>query len=142
MPEESTTPDPVELMLAMLEAGSRRDVDGLIAFCARDTLLDGTRTVGEQWRGRAAIRGFAEEWVGAYEEMEWTAEELVDLGNGVLYASVCQAGRPVGSSGIVRQCQDWVAVWADDLLASLTFYPEHHIDEARAAAERLAEERG
>jgi hypothetical protein len=30
----------------------------------------------------------------------------------------------------------------DELIASVTYYPEADIDEARAAAERLAEERG
>ena len=142
MSEESTTLDPVELVRGIVEAGNRHDVDGLIAFCAPDALLDGTRTVGEQWRGRAGIRGFVQDWMGAYEEMEWAAEESVDLGHGVSYARVRQSGRPVGSTGNVRQCQGWVSVWANGLIASLTFYPEAQIDAARAAAERLAKERG
>jgi ketosteroid isomerase-like protein len=134
--------DAIELLHGTAEAANRRDVDGLIAFCAPDALLDGTRTVGERWQGRAAIRGFFEEWMGAYEEMEWAAEESVDLGNGVMYALVRQTGRPAGSTGTVRQGQGWVMVWVDDLIASLTFYPEVDIDEARADTERLAEDRG
>ena len=96
-----------------------------------------------QWhRGRAAIRGFLEDWIGAYEEVEWVPEELVDLGNGVVFAVVSQNGRPVGAAGYLHQREGWIYVWVDGLIASQTFYPEAHIDEARAAAERLAEERG
>jgi hypothetical protein len=58
-----------------------------------------------------------------------------------VFALVRQAGRPFASTGYVRQCEGWVWVWVDDLIVSLTFYPEADIDEARAAAERLAQER-
>ena len=68
-------------------------------------------------------------------------EELLDLGNGVVFALVRQAGRPIGATGYVRQREGWVWVWVEGLIASVTAYPEADIDEARAAAERLAEER-
>jgi ketosteroid isomerase-like protein len=142
MSEESTTPSLVELVRQSAEAANRRDVDGLMAFYAPDALMDGTRTIVGRWRGRAAIRGVVEDWIGGYEEVEWAAEEPVDLGNGVVFALVRQAGRPVGSTGYVRQCEGWVWVWADGLIASVTTYPEADIGEARATAERLAEERG
>ena|SRR5436190_4748742 len=142
MPEESTTPDLVELVRGAAEAANRRDVDALMAFYAPDALMDGTRTIGGLWRGRAAIRGLVEDWMGAYEEVEWAVEEPVDLGNGVAFAVVSQKGRPVGVAGYVQQREGWVWFWVDDLIASLTFYLEADIDEARTAAERLAEERG
>jgi hypothetical protein len=31
-----------------------------------------------------AIRGFWEDWLGAYEEYEMTPEEILDLGTGVV----------------------------------------------------------
>ena len=49
-------------------------------------------------------------------------------------------GRPVGSSSEVRQRTAGVTVWAGGLIERVTFYLD--IDQARAAAERLAEERG
>jgi len=140
--EESTTPDLVELTHRAAEAANRRDVDGLMAFYAPDALVDGTRTIGDVWRGRAAIRGLVDDWMGAYEQVEWAVEVPVDLGNGVVFTLVRQAGRPVASTGYVRQCEGWVLVWVDDLITSVTYYPEADIDEGRAAAERLAEERG
>ena len=49
------------------------------------------------FEGRAAIRGFAEDWMGAYEEWHAAPEELFDLGSGVVFAVVRQSGRPVGT---------------------------------------------
>jgi ketosteroid isomerase-like protein len=142
MPEESTTPDLVELTRGAFEAVSRRDLDALMHFYAPDALLDTTRTVGVAPRGRAAIRGLLEDWIGAYEELEWVHDEPLDLGSGVVFAVVRQKGRPVGTIGHVQQREGWVWVWVDGLIASHTTYPANDIDEARAAAERLAQERG
>jgi len=61
MPEESTTPDLVELTRGAFEAVNRRDLEALMRFYAPDTLLDTTRTVGVAPRGRAAIRGLLED---------------------------------------------------------------------------------
>ena len=131
----------MELVRGAFEAVNRRDVDALMAFYAPDALVDTTRTVGVAPRGRAAIRGLVEEWVGAYEDLEWVAEEPVDLGNGVVFAVVSQKASPLGVTGYVQQREGWVWVGVDDMIASVTFYPEADIDEARAAAEHLAEER-
>ena len=142
MSEESTTPDLVELVRDAVAAANRRDFDAVVSFYAPDALVDTTRTVGVAPRGRAAIRDLLEEWMGAYEELEWVADEPVALGNRVVFAVVSQKASPVGVTGYVQQREGWVWFWVDDLIASLTFYLEADIDEARTAAERLAEERG
>ena len=141
MSQDSTTADVVQLVRDTVEAANRRDADGLMAFYAPDALMDGTRTVGGLWRGRAAIRGLVEDWRNAYDELEWAAGEPVDLGNGVAFAVVSQKASPVGVAGYVQQREGWVWVWVDGLIASVTFYPEADIDEGRAAAERLVQER-
>jgi hypothetical protein len=51
-----------------------------------------------------------------------------------------QSGRPAGSSARVGVRFAGVATWADGLLVRVTNYID--IDEARAPAERLAQERG
>jgi hypothetical protein len=56
-----------------------------------------------------------------------------------LVAVVVQDGRPAGSVGRVRQREGWIFVWLGDSVARLTIL---EVDEARAAAERLAGERG
>jgi ketosteroid isomerase-like protein len=137
MPEESTTPDLVELVRRALEAANRRDLDAATSSFAPDAVFEG-RALGDIFEGRAAIRSFLEEWFGAYEELEFGLEEVRDLGNGVVFAVVIQNGRLVGSAGHLRQREGWVFVWVGGLTARLTI---SDIDEARAAAERLAEER-
>jgi len=76
----------------------------------------------------------------AYEEFEWRSEETLDLGNGVTFGLFRQRGRPIGSSGDVGLRYAAVSVWVEGLIVRTTLYGD--IDEARAAAERLAEERG
>ena len=53
-----------------------------------------------------------------------------------------QEGRPIGATNYVRVRSAAVSVWRDGLIVRTTIYAETAIDEARAAAERLAEERG
>lgn len=138
MTEESTTPDLVELVHRQREAANRRDLDCAASSFAEDATFDG-RVVGDHFEGRAAIRSFLEEWFGTYEELEFGFEEVRDLGNGIVFAVVIQNGRPAGSAGHLRQREGWVYVWVGGLIAHLTTYTK--IDEARAAAESLAEER-
>ena len=135
MPEESTTPDLVELTRRSVEAANRRDLDAVASSFAEDATFDGR--VGD-FEGRAAIRSFLEDWFGTYEELEVGLEEVRDLGNGVVFAVVVQNGRPAGSAGHLRQREGWVFVWVRGLIARLTIY---EVDEARAASERLAQER-
>ena len=137
MTEESTTPDPVELVGRAFEAANRRDLDAAASSFAEDATFDG-RALGDRFEGRAAIRSFLETWFSTYEELEFGLEEVRDLGNGVVFAVVVQNGRPAGSDGHLRQREGWVIVWVRDLIARLTI---SEVDDARSAAERLAESR-
>ncbi len=137
MSEESTIPDLAELTRVVFEAVNRRDIDAVMSFFAPDAFLAGFEVV----EGRAAIRGFLDEWFGNFAELRFEVEELVVLDDGVLLAVVHQEGRPVGVDGQVHQREGWAIHWsADGLLVRLTTHTD--IDEARAAAERLAQERG
>ena len=138
MPEESTTPDLLELVGRALEAANRRDLDAVAGSFGEDAIFDG-RGLGDRFEGRAAIRSFLETWFGTYEGLEFGLEEVRDLGNGVVFAVVVQNGRPAGSAGHLRQREGWVIVWVRDLIARLTI---SEVDEGRATAERLAGERG
>jgi uncharacterized protein (TIGR02246 family) len=138
MPEESTTPDLVELLGRAIEAANRRDLDAVASSFAEDATFDG-RGLGDRFEGRAAIRSFLETWFGTYEDLEFELAEVRDLGNGVVFAMVVQNGRPAGSAGLLGQREGWVFVWVRDLIARLSIF---EVDEGRAAAERLAGERG
>jgi ketosteroid isomerase-like protein len=137
MSEECTIPDLAELTRLAFEAVNRRDIDAVMGFFAPDAFLAGFEVV----EGRAAIRGFLDEWFGSFAELRFEVEEFVVLDDGVVLAVVSQEGRPVGVDGQVHQREGWAIHWsADGLIVRLT--TDNDIDEARAAAERLAQEQG
>src|SRR5271155_3367489 len=139
MHDESTTPDLAELTRLVFEAVNQRDIDAVMSFFAPDAVLDG-RAAGGLYEGRAAIRGFLEEWFSFFAELRFQVEEFVVLDDGVVLAVVNQEGRPVGVDGQVHQREGWAFCWsADGLLVRVT--PHADVDEAHAAAERLAKER-
>jgi ketosteroid isomerase-like protein len=139
MTKESTTPDLVELTQRLNEAFNARDIDAVMNFSASDIVWEAPRTLGT-YEGRAAVRGLLQDWLDAFDEYEVAAEEIRDLGNGVIFGVLIQRGRPRGSTGWVRFRHGVVTTWVDGLVRRSTYYL--NIDEARAAAERLAEERG
>ena len=139
MPEKSTTPDLEELVRTSLEARNRHDLDAALRFYAPGCVVEQeTGTL----QGVSAIRAFLEELSGFYEEIEWESEEVVDLGNGVGFAVIRMHGRPVGSSGHVRMRFASVSARTEGLVVWERHYTETDIEKARAAAERLAEQRG
>jgi ketosteroid isomerase-like protein len=143
MPEESTTPDLVELTRRFVEATNRHEFDTLMSFYAPDAVwvLDPSGTGLVEGRrslvGHEAIRKFAEEIVAA---VETAIEEAHDLGNGVTFAVYVQRGRPSGSGGFVKLPPEPVAIWRDGRIERVMTYKD--VDKARAAAEQLAQERG
>ena len=137
MSEESTTSDPVELVRKQLEALDRRDLDGVMSSVAGDAVF--AARFGDVFEGRAAIRRFLDDWFRAYEENNYELEEVSDLGGGVVFAVVIQDGRPVGGDGRLRQREGWVYLFAGGSITRLT---TSEVDQGRAAAERLAEQRG
>ncbi len=140
MPEESTTSDPAELTRRVFEAVNQRDFDAIMSFFAPHAVLDGRLVGGFLYEGRDAIRGFLDDWFGSFAELRMEVEEFVVLDDGVVLAVVKQEGRPVGVDGQVHVREGWAICWsADGLLVRLTTHTD--IEEARAAAERLAESR-
>jgi ketosteroid isomerase-like protein len=140
MAEEPGTPDLVELMRRNMEAGRRGDLDTAMTFYAPDAVWD-TSPIGLGiYEGQAAIRAFFEDWLTMYEELEIVPEEIRDLGHGVVFVAIRQNARLVGSPGRVELRYAALALWVERVIVRLTHYSD--IDEARAAAERLARELG
>jgi ketosteroid isomerase-like protein len=108
MPEESTTPDLVELVRGAYEASNRRDFDAMMSVYGHDSVWDMTPMGLGTYEGLAVIRRFFEDWVGTFEEFEVLPDEI--------------------------------SVWVESVAVRTTNYTD--IDEARATAQRLAEERG
>jgi hypothetical protein len=137
MPEEPTTPDLLELTRAVIEASG---VEETMRFFSPASVYDLSVMGVSIFEGYDAIRRFLEEWLSSYDESEDEAEEITEFGNGVVLAVIRGKAHPAGSPSDVQVTarRNAVAVWADDLILRITIYRD--IDEARAAAERLATE--
>ena len=141
MPDESTTGDLEALARQVYDAISRRDFDALLARYTPDAVLVAASLgMAETFEGREAIRGVIEDALAPYDDYEIVLEEFRDLGNCVTFNVQLARGRPTGSSVFVEQRAAWVTLWTDGLIERSSIYTD--IDEARAAAERLAGERG
>jgi hypothetical protein len=66
--------------------------------------------------------------------------EAQDLGNDVSFVVLSLDARPAGSAGSVQERWGFTVTWAAGLIVEVIASTD--IDETRAAAERLAQERG
>jgi ketosteroid isomerase-like protein len=111
----------------------------VMSFYAPDAVMHAAR-LGTSSEGVAAMRDFFEDWIGGYEDFHFEPVEMSDLGKGVIYAVISQGGRPGGSAGQVLERIVVVFTYEEGLIVRVAAYGD--VDEARAAAERLAKERG
>jgi ketosteroid isomerase-like protein len=129
----------VELTRLSLAAFNRRDFG---VYASPDTVLDTAGYGMGTFTGRDAAIGFMNDSASSFEDLTVERDDILDLGHGVVLTLYHQEGRPIGASNYVRVRSAVVMLWVDGVIVRSTFYPETEIDEARAAAERLAEERG
>jgi ketosteroid isomerase-like protein len=137
MSEESTTPDLGELTRHLFSSVNQGDLDRMMGFFGPYSLWDVTPWGLGAHSGTAAIRGFLENWIGSFDEYRVEVEEMLGLDNGVVLVIATQYAHSAGSRGQLRLRYAPVFVWADEVAVLVTHYRD--IDEARAAAERLAE---
>ena len=140
MAEESTTPDLVRLVRQSYEAVSRGDLDAMMSLFAPDAVYDLSEAGLGIFEGEEAIRRFFEDWHRSWEDYRFEEEEILDLGHGVGLSVLRESARLVGGKGRVELLAAQVFIWANGKVEWLKAYPD--VDAARAAAERLAEERG
>ena len=145
MPEESTAPDLEETLRRGVEAFNRRDFDAFLAAWAPDAVWElspvrmGVFEMSPP-TGHAGIQKVVEEYPGAFDDFQTAIEDAHDLGNDVTFAVIVEHARPPGSGGFLERRYGLVATWTDGRIARAKNYLDP--DEGRAAAERLAEERG
>ena len=137
MPEESTTSDLVERVRIIFEAADRSDFDAILGFYAPDAIWVGRLF---DTKGGVAIRDLWAEYYGTFDEFRVSLEEVRDFGNGVVLAANRHWGRVIGSAVPIDQRAAFVYEFVDGLVVRVTECND--LDEARAAAERLAQERG
>jgi ketosteroid isomerase-like protein len=139
MSEESTTTESFKAMRRTMVAFSRGDFDAQMSFYAPNAVLDMSARGLGVFEGRAAIRGFWEDYYRSFDDLKFELEEALDLGNGVMFAIVRQGARPARSAARIHTREAWVSVWDGGVFLRGSSFGD--IDEARAVAERLAEER-
>jgi ketosteroid isomerase-like protein len=140
IPEEPPTPDLVELTRVIFDAVERKDWDAVISFHSPDSVWDASRFDVGIFEGKEAIRGLFEGWLDAYEDWHVEQEEVVALGNGVVFVLGRQTARLRGSDAYLQGKEALIFEWIAGMIVRVAAYSD--IDEARAAAERLVEARG
>jgi ketosteroid isomerase-like protein len=137
---EESTPEPVELTRRVYAFLNARDFDSVAGMFAVRSVWDLSDWGLGVHTGLPAIGRFLKDWFGSMDEYEVRVEEMYDLGNGVVRVVVEQVARPAGSRSLLSVRSAPVYVWIAGRISRLTLYRD--IDEARAAAERLAREAG
>jgi ketosteroid isomerase-like protein len=138
---EPTTPDPVERTRVFFETMDREwDFDALAGFFAPDAVWDLSESHLGVYEGVAAIRDFLVGYWATWEDHHHAIEEILDFGHGVLSVAVWEDGRPRDSNARVQARHLQVFEWVGGEIVRITGYPDP--DAARAAAERVAQERG
>jgi len=140
MSEESAPAEPVALTRRTYAALNGRDFDTVLGMFDPVAVWDVSRWGLGTHAGLKAIRHFLEDWFGSLERYDVRIEEIHDLGNGVIWLVVLQIAHTAGSRSLIRARSAPVFVWAECRIKRVTVYPD--IDEARAAAEDLAEQGG
>ena len=139
MSQEGGAADPGELTRRLYEMADRGDFDAMMRLFRPDAVWNLSEAGIGTFEGATAIRRFVEDWQGSYDDYKVDVEEIVDLGKGVTLAVSLQTGRPTGSSGEVQIRFASIQICEDGLIVWMKNYNE--IDQNRAAAERLAQER-
>lgn len=142
MSEQSAVLDLVALARATLEAADRRDFDAVMTFHAEDAVWDASSTGVGVFDGLPAVRGFLEDWYGAFAQWRGEPEEMLDVGDGVVFALIRWDGRPVGSDSSTSVRGALVFQFAAAMIVRVTVYTRAGIEQARAEAERLAQAKG
>jgi ketosteroid isomerase-like protein len=138
MPEESTTPDPVELVRQAIDASQRGDYDAAMGLFAPDVVWESLDGLG-MFEGATAVRGFLEDFRSGYESFDTEPEKLVDLGGRIVFVVIRHKGRLRGGAGGVEGRFAWAVVSEQGLVVHVVAGSD--IDKVRRAAARLAEGR-
>jgi ketosteroid isomerase-like protein len=139
MSEESTTRDALERARGFCDSIERRDFEPALSFFGPHPVWDMSALGMGAFDGRTQIRDLLEDWSRAYDEWAITFDEFLDCGAGIVFAVVTERGRLAGSTGHVHFRIAVVAAFVERMIVRVSTYTD--IDDARTAAERLAEQR-
>jgi len=136
---ESTTPGLTERMRRFTDALEQRDFDSALDFFGPDPEWDMSAMGMGVFKGPVAIRGLLEDWTASYDEWEIEFEQPLDFGSGVVLAVVSRTRPPRWQHGQCAAALRRRRQWAGEMILRVATYSD--IDDGRAAAKRLADER-
>jgi ketosteroid isomerase-like protein len=139
MPGESATLEAAKRLRDAFAAAGAEDLDGVTAGLAPNAVWEMDEVGLGPFEGVDAIRAFLLEWWSLWDEHSHHVEAVHVLDEGVGYVIIREAGRMKGSEVVVEARVAHVLESVDGLVVRDITYTD--IDEARAAAERLARER-
>jgi hypothetical protein len=139
MPEELGTPDLATLTRRAYACARAGDWEGVLSFYRPDTDWDMTAGGLGKYDGPEALLQFFSEWTGSYREWELELEEVEYLGDDKVLAVVLTRGRSGRRARWVELRFATIADWVGEHMTHVKSYTD--IDEARAAAARIGEER-
>ena len=140
MREKPTARDLLELSRPMIEADT---FDEWATFAEQIYAPNAVwNTGGHMGRleGRDAIVAFVRDYWLMCDDDHHYVEESVDLGDGVIWGIIREHGRIKGSDTYIEARWAFVSLLDDGQCVRFAGYTD--LDEGRAAAERLADERG
>lgn len=127
----------VDLVRALFEAIGRRDTASVLEFYDREVAWDASRAgpgeafLAGTYHGHDGLRRYFRDWYGAWEDLEYHLDELIDAGEQVISAvSNSARGRASGA----EVCFTQFAVWTfrDGKIARVQWFGSR--DDALAAA--------
>jgi ketosteroid isomerase-like protein len=139
MSQENARTDVLDLTRRTFAAANSGDYDAMMTFYGPDSVWDISPSGLGTYSGPEAIRNFFESWIGALENWRVEIRELHDLGNEIVLVISVQTGFSAGGGPQIRLRHTSLFVWSGEVIVQAIHYRDIH--EARAAAERLAEER-
>ncbi len=124
----------VEIVRAHIEAFRQGDVPGTLSYFDPYVVWDPSRV----WldfsvaNGREEVTQTIRHYIGAFEDYEFGAQRLTDLGSGAVLALLSEEGRGKSSGVPVRQSFAALYTVIDGRIARATFFPSE--DQALEAA--------
>jgi ketosteroid isomerase-like protein len=126
----------VEVVRGHIEAFRRGDVPGTLSYFDPHVVWDPSRVVGaldvSVAYGREEVTETIRHYIGAFEDYDYAAQRLTDLGSGAVLALVTEEGRGKSSGVPVRQSFAAIYTVIDGKIARVTFFPSE--DQALEAA--------
>ena len=129
----------VETVGSFYELLNQGEIDGALQLLPPDAVLDGSRLINPDLkgihRGRDEIRPLLERFTEAWEELEWVAEDYIEIGDDVIRIGGIRA-RGIGSGVDVgaRGAQLWRFRDGDPVLVEF-FQDKNEALEAAGAGE-------